>query len=342
MSAAGTAAVSPAGMLAPVEYAVAVDHYLAGASLGSASRRVYRISLASWAWALVGTAPPRGPRRRGAAPPVVPLAVLDDPGAAARLAAAIADRAAVTDPRTVNRELSALRSAIGWWRDRQWIDADPTVGLSHLAAAPPMLPALTDDQVGSLLRACTSLREQAFWRVLYDTGARAEEVLALDASRLDLTGGRARVKIPRGTGQGGPAAGQPAAGREAAGGQAAGGQAAGGQEAAWIQWRSGTTDMLRWLLSGRACGPVFLTDRRAPARAAAVNVCPLTGRARMSYRRAAEIFTASTQPLDPSGRGWTLHQLHLAGVASLAGGPGRPRPGVSGAGVSGAGTGAGR
>jgi integrase/recombinase XerD len=29
----------------------------------------------------------------------------------------------------------------------------------------------------------------------------------------------------------------------------------------------------------------------------------------MSYRRAAEIFTASTSPLDPAGRGWMLHQL---------------------------------
>jgi integrase/recombinase XerD len=29
----------------------------------------------------------------------------------------------------------------------------------------------------------------------------------------------------------------------------------------------------------------------------------------MSYRRAAELFTALTRPLDPGGRGWTLHQL---------------------------------
>jgi hypothetical protein len=43
-----------------------------------------------------------------------------------------------------------------------------------------------------------------------------------------------------------------------------------------------------------------------------VHTCPVTGRARMSYRRAVEIFTAATRPLDPSGRGWTLHQLCLA------------------------------
>ena len=45
---------------APVEYAVAVDQYLDQAALSSASRRVYRISLASWAWPLVGKPVPCG------------------------------------------------------------------------------------------------------------------------------------------------------------------------------------------------------------------------------------------------------------------------------------------
>ena len=81
----------------------------------------------------------------------------------------------------------------------------------------------------------------------------------------------------------------------------------------WIRWRDGTGEVLGWLLAGRTCGPVFLTDRRAPAGAAPADVCPVTGRARMSYRRAAEIFTAATRPLDPAGRGWTLGQLRQAG-----------------------------
>jgi hypothetical protein len=101
----------------PVEYAVAVELFLAGASLGPSSRRIYRISLSNWAWALVGARAPSGARRRGAAPPVVPLALLDDAAVPARLGAALADRAAHADARTVNRELSALRSAVGWWLD---------------------------------------------------------------------------------------------------------------------------------------------------------------------------------------------------------------------------------
>jgi hypothetical protein len=268
----------------PVEYAVAVDRYLAEASLGAASRRVYRISLTGWAWPLVGRPQPRGPQRRGAVPPVVPLAALDDPGAGPLLAAALAERAAATDARTVSRELSALRSAVGWWQEQQWIRADPTAGLRHHCGPLTAAPALTAAQLDALFRSCDSLREHAFWRVLYDSAAHVEDVLGLDAGRLDLTGsgGRARASGP----------------------------------AAWLSWHEGTSQLLGWLLAGRSCGPVFLAGRRAPAGAAPADVCPLTGRARMSYRRAAEIFAAVSRPLDPVGRGWTLHQLRQAGLAA--------------------------
>jgi integrase/recombinase XerD len=265
---------------APVEYAVAVDWYLGHAPLSAASRRVYRISLAGWAWPLVGKPIPGGPERRGAAPPVVPLALLDDPGTGGRLAAALAERAVGTDARTVNRELSALRTAVGWWQDQGWIQADPTAGLRHrqpAAAAAPLRAA----QVDELFRLAASLREHAFWRVLCDSGAPAGEVLALDADRLDLS--RHRVR------------GRPGAGSRAG-----------------IDWQETTSQVLRWLLAGRTWGPVFVTDRKAPAQAATADVCPVTGRARMSYRRAAEILTTLTRPLDPAGRGWTLHQLRTA------------------------------
>src|SRR5215472_5153536 len=94
------------GWPAPVEYAVAVEQYLASAVLGPSSRRVYRISLATWAWSLVGTATPAGPQRRGAVPPVVPLALLDDGDAGGKLAAAMEARSRHADARTINRELS--------------------------------------------------------------------------------------------------------------------------------------------------------------------------------------------------------------------------------------------
>jgi hypothetical protein len=106
------------GLPVPVEYAVAVDQYLGWAALSSTSRRVYRISLTSWAWPLVGRPVPRVTERRGAVPPVVPLALLDEASTGERLDTEFAVRKAVTDARTANRELSALRSAVGWWREQ--------------------------------------------------------------------------------------------------------------------------------------------------------------------------------------------------------------------------------
>ena len=52
---------------------------------------------------------------------------------------------------------------------------------------------------------------------------------------------------------------------------------------------------------------------RAPTRAVpGLDLCPVTGRARLSYRRAAELFEHGTRPLASTGcraNGWTLHQL---------------------------------
>lgn len=264
----------------PVEYAVAVDRYLSEAELGAASRRVYRISLAGWAWPLVGKLPPAGTSRRRAAPPIVPLAALDDQDAGRRIADAVAHRIVQAEVRTVNRELSALRSAIGWWQRRQWIGTDPTAALSQVGARPVPLGPLTAVQLAELFRVPAGLREQAFWHLLADTAAPAEFVLKLDAHGLDLGARRSRSS---GAGQ--------------------------------LDWSARTSDLLGWLLAGRRAGPVFLTDRRAPAGTPGTEICPLSGRGRMSYRRAAEIFTAHTRELDPEGRGWTLHQLRRPAVS---------------------------
>ena len=268
MNAVATASV------APVEYAVAVDRYLAECGLGPASRRVYRISLASWAWPLVGKPLPAGSDRRRSSPPVVPLALLDHADAGRRLADAVAHRMSQAGVRTVNRELSALRSAISWWQRHDWIAADPTAALRQPGTRPAVVRPLTEAQLATLFRVPAGLREQAFWHLLLDTGAGAETVLGLDAHALDLSTGRATSPGTR------P-----------------------------LEWTPRTSDLLGWLLAGRRAGPVFLTDRRAPAGTRQADLCPLTGRSRMSYRRAAEIFTEHTRELDPAGKGWMLHQL---------------------------------
>ncbi len=274
----------------PVEYAVAVDRYLAEADLAPSSKRVYRIALTGWAWPLVGKLPPAGSDRRRASPPIVPLALLDDGDTGRRLAAAVRHRFRHAEVRTVNRELSALRSAIAWWQRRQWITADPTAAL-HVSTDKPAPAAgrpLTAAQLAALFDSKARLREQALWHLIADSGATADAVLGLDADKIDT--GRRRARLAGG----GPAA------------------------APRIEWGDRTAELLGWLLAGRRCGPVFLTDRRAPAGAPLADVCPLDGRGRMSYRRAAEIFTEHTRALDPKGTGWTLHQLRHNGKLELA------------------------
>ena len=216
----------------PVEYAVAVDRYLSEAELGAASRRVYRISLAGWAWPLVGKLPPAGTSRRRAAPPIVPLAALDDQDAGRRIADAVAHRILQAEVRTVNRELSVLRSAIGWWQRRQWIGTDPTAALSQVGARPVPLGPLTAAQLAELFRVPAGLREQAFWHLLADTAAPAEFVLKLDAHGLDLGARRSRSS------------------RSSAAGQ--------------LDWSARTSDLLGWLLAGRRRPGV--PDRPARAR----------------------------------------------------------------------------
>jgi integrase len=288
---------APGAELVPVEYAVAVDRYLAEASLSPASRRVYRISLSSWSWALVGRQVPGGPLRRGAVPPAIPLAVLDRQDAAARLAVALAQRGSAADVRTVNRELSALRSAVGWWQERGWIARDPAAGLRNLTDQAEPVRSLTAVQVADLFRLRATLREHAFWRVLYDSGAHVEDVLGLDAGHIDLV---RRGELARRAGTGRPPGPMPP----------------GPMPPVPVKWRASTSEVLGWLLAGRRDGPVFITDRRARAGVQRSDICPVTGRARMSYRRAAEIFTVFTRPLDPAGHGWTLNQLRLADLDS--------------------------
>ncbi|MCM2579364.1 hypothetical protein [Streptomyces meridianus] len=273
-------------MTQPVEYGLAADHYLAAARLGDGSRRVYRTALATWAWSLVNRTPPAGAARRRAVPPVLPLALLDTPGAAARLRAAFAERATAAGVRTANRELSILRSAVAWWRDQGWLAGDPTAGIPPLPLPEPDEAdgPLDDEQVRAVLALRVPLREQLLWHLLYESGAPVERLLALDVDDLDVLRRRTRgPSTPIGAGP--------------------------------VGWRGGTARLLPLAVLSRTAGPLFLTDRRASARADAADVCPLSGRGRLSYRRAAEIFTTSTRPLDPGGRGWTLRRLRSAGRA---------------------------
>ena len=309
----------------PVGYSVAVEKYLDAASLSDGSRRVYRIALNTWAWLLVERTPPAGRARRGVVEPIVPLSVLDGGDAAARLWAAVRMRADEVDARTLERELSTLRGAVSWWHGHGWLGTDHAAELRPDALA-PRFPAsrLTRAQVRGVFGLRAGLREQTLWHLVHDGAGQIWQILGLDVGDLDETRTGTRA-MPGGARADRVRTRTAAAGTRRRNGRAAdqtGGAAgtAGATGAADItqplRWRAESAELVRLLVAGRATGPVFLTDRRASVGTPARDRCPITGRGRLSYRRAAEIFTAATRPLDASGRGWTLGQLRAAGPAA--------------------------
>src|SRR5712692_745424 len=186
-----------------------------------------------------------------------------------------------TAPATRVRELAILRSACAFWRRQAWITTDPTAGMDRPSVPVDRTRSLTRDQLAALWRRNdVSLRERALWRLLYETAARANEILSLDVDDLDLPNKRARV-----TSKGGAME--------------------------WVFWQTGTALLLPRLLAGRTTGPVFLADRQPTRAVPSIDHCPVTGRARLSYHRAAELFGESTN-------GWTLHQLRHSALTHAA------------------------
>ncbi|HEY6798236.1 MAG TPA: site-specific integrase [Kineosporiaceae bacterium] len=279
-----------AGSPALVSYAAAVDRYLHAAGVSTGSARVYRVSLTTWCWLFAGEQPPAGSARRGAVPPPLSLASLDEPDTAVRVATAYRTRANAVDADTVNRELSVVRAAIGWWRAQSWLTTDPTSGLHRRPSPPDRTRALSAGQVAALWRLDVDLREKTYWRLLYETAARADELLRMNVEDLDLANKRGRI-------------------------------IAKGGAVEWVHWQSGSAQLLPRLLGRRTRGPVFLTDRCAPARTPTLDTCPETRRARLSYRRASELFEQATRVLaDPQRRqqGWVLHQLRHSALTHEA------------------------
>jgi site-specific recombinase XerD len=206
--------------------------------------------------------------------------------------AAVMDRWSGVAPATWNRHLSALVSFTTWAQRQDLLETNPARRLTQRtpvrrgdrAIGYARLETLfTDDRHG--------LRERVLWLLLYETAARAEEILSLDVADLDLQRRRARV-------------------------------IAKGGAIEYVHWATATARLLPRLLDARRAGPVFLTDRRAPASGrrvpAAANLCPITGRGRLSYPRAEYLFKQATAELDPHREGWTLHQLRHSALQHLA------------------------
>ena len=189
-------------------------------------------------------------------------------------------------PATYNRAIDVFRSAWAYWTAQGWAAADPTAPMRRRKVAVDRARALSRPEVGQLLaREDISLRDKTLWRMAYESAARIGELLALDIEDLDLANRRSRVVRKGGA-------------------------------ADVITWQTGTARLLPRLIKGRKSGPLFLTDRKARMQLAAADLDPATGRARLSYRQAAALFTEATE--DAPGGPWTLHQLRHSALTHAA------------------------
>jgi integrase/recombinase XerD len=239
----------------------AADAFLDHHDLARSTRRVYGASLASLVAGL-------GPA----------TAVGDLLGPT--LADWFRGRYAAAAPATWSRELATLRAAVGWWRRCGWLAVDPTSDLERRRDQVDRTRALTRGQLEGLFASRDlPLRERTLWRLLYETAARANELLALDVEDLDLSNRRARIRSKGGAVE-------------------------------WVFWQTGSAQLLPRLLTGRTSGPVFLAGRRPTRAVAGLDLDPTSGRARLSYRRAAELFQGRT--------GWSLHQLRHSALTHAA------------------------
>lgn len=172
---------------------------------------------------------------------------------------------------TWNRHRAAIRS-FGTWVSIE----DLATGLDRRAETHAKAATVTSSHLDALWSSPEiSLRERTFWRLLNESGAGVSTVLSLNVENLDLDHREAHIGSTH------------------------------------VKWRAGTAELLPRLVAGRRRGPLFLSDRR-PGLArmpSAADLCPETGRRRLSYERAEYLFKQATKQLDPAGNGYTLRQL---------------------------------
>jgi integrase len=191
-------------------------------------------------------------------------------------------------PATWNRNRAAAVSWLNWCAaKKRWPAPQLPPDAERRKESNDATRALPRARLERLLsRRDVPLREKTLWRMLYETAARASEILGLDVEDLDLEQRRAPVRSK-------------------------------GGDTEFVYWDTGTAHLLPRLLrlpdgTSRTSGPLFLSARRpVPARRPAPrDICPHTGRGRLGYDRARILFKKYTGGLE-------LHQLRHSAATHL-------------------------
>jgi site-specific recombinase XerD len=106
-------------------------------------------------------------------------------------------------PATATTWLGALKRFSAWLADEQEIPTDPLVRMPAPKLDRKVTNALTDDQIGLLLKTCKGAtlrdrRDEAILRLLLETGLRAAELVDLQVGDVDLANGSLIVNRGKG------------------------------------------------------------------------------------------------------------------------------------------------
>lgn len=113
--------------------------------------------------------------------------------------------AAGAKPATAVARHLAVRRFSAWLAEEGEQDADPLLGLRSPKLDRPVVEPLTDDQLRAMLKACRGAdlrdkRDEAILRLMFTTGARAGEVVAIETGDVNLRTDPPTVIIRRGKG----------------------------------------------------------------------------------------------------------------------------------------------
>lgn len=191
-------------------------------------------------------------------------------------------------PATWNAKRAAVKAFGAFARDRGWVhdDTDPAEGLDREPEPKFADRARPRAEVERLVtgRQRHALRDRCLWQMIYSTMARADEILSLNVSDLDMRNRRAWC-VRKG--------GHPE----------------------WVMWDQRTARMLAKLVGDRTSGPLFLTERQAKGASKGTvdeaDLDPASGRKRLSYDAALRRFRGATG-------GWTFHDLRHSALTHAA------------------------
>jgi integrase len=220
-----------------VDLAAAIDAFLSQPDLAPTTRAKYRQTLA-----------------------VVEDGLGDAPVTGAGLAGVVAQRWHHASPATWNRHVATVRSFARYCERTRILDIDGDLELQRRAEKQDHTRSIPLASLERLWeRRDIDLRERTLWRLLYETAARADEVLRLDVEDLDIPGKRARARSK-------------------------------GGDVDWLFFGSGSARLLPRLIAGRRTGPVFLSSLRPPR-------APVLPPRRGAARRADRLDTAPVPSL---------------------------------------------